>query len=147
LLAHHLQSPHALSAPEDFAAGCEAGVTDPLVTRAQLLIQQRFTSPIDYAALAQQLSVSQRTLIRHFNRHLQCTPQSYQQQLRMEAARRLLETTRLRIASVAERVGYANVAFFNRLFQAHVGISALSYRDARQRTGISTRAPAPPNPV
>ena len=104
-------------------------ISDPLVVRAMVLIQKKFTRTIDYAKLARDLAVSQRTLIRHFNHELGLTPQAYQQKLRLEASKRLLAETQLPIARVAESVGYATPAYFCRLFRQRQGISVQSYQE------------------
>ncbi len=48
--------------------------------------------------------------------------------LRMEEAKKLLRTTDMTIASVAEAVGYENVTNFYRLFQREVGTTPAAYR-------------------
>lgn len=108
--------------------GSSTAIGDPLVVRAAAMIQKMFTQSIDYARLARDLAVSQRTLNRHFNRELGVTPQIYQQQLRVEAARHLLAQTQLPIARVAEYMGYANAAYFSRLFRQRLGISIQDYQ-------------------
>lgn len=104
-------------------------ISDPLIVHAMALIQTKFTKTIDYAKLAHDLAVSQRTLIRHFNRELGQTPQSYQQQLRLEASKRLLAETQLPIARVAESMGYTTPAYFCRLFRQRLGISVQAYQE------------------
>lgn len=47
---------------------------------------------------------------------------------RIEAARRLLETTDLRISVVAEQTGFSTTAHFRRVFREQVGISPVQYR-------------------
>lgn len=105
-----------------------AGISDPLIVRAKTLIQKKFTQTIDYANLARDLAVSQRTLIRHFNRELGLSPQVYQQHLRLDASKHLLAQTQLPIARVAESIGYTTPAFFCRLFRQRLGISPQDYR-------------------
>jgi transcriptional regulator GlxA family with amidase domain len=117
------------------ASGC-----DPVVIRAMALIQQRFNRGIDYEAMAANLAVSQRTLIRHFNHDLGMTPHAYQQQLRLEAAQRLLATTQLPIAQVATQVGYTDAGYFSRLFRNRVGVSAQAYQiSCRQSRCFATQ--------
>lgn len=107
----------------------DAEISDLLVVRAMAMIQQMFTQTIDYGKLARDLAVSQRTLIRHFNRELGVTPQIYQQQLRLDASKHLLAQTQLPIARVAEYMGYANPAYFSRLFRERLGISIQAYQE------------------
>ncbi|MGE0388093.1 MAG: GlxA family transcriptional regulator [Gammaproteobacteria bacterium] len=120
------------------AAGRQAvPVHDPVVARAQYLIQQHFTTRVSLAAVARELGTSQRTLIRRFHRELCMTPQAYLQTLRIDAARRLLERTDLSIRSIAERVGYTNAAFFRRLFIDNAGIAPRAVRERARKGGGS----------
>lgn len=135
LVAQYIQPAERL--PDSAPLMTESGEDNLLLTRAMALIQRRCTKTIDYAKLAASLAVSQRTLIRHFKKHLGITPQAYQQQLRLDSAKRLLDTTAMPIAEVAGRVGYTNTAYFNRLFLQRVGISVKAYREQRRRSQIS----------
>lgn len=120
-----------------------AATPDRLVSRAMALIQQRFTRSIDYEKLAISLAVSQRTLIRHFNRDLGMTPQAYQQQLRIEAAQRLLATNPPPpIAQVAEQIGYTNSSYFCRLFKQRLGVTPQNYQASSRNIHSRTVASA-----
>jgi transcriptional regulator GlxA family with amidase domain len=123
--------------------------SDPLVARAMVMIQMKHTQKIDYVKLARDLAVSQRTLIRHFNCELGLTPQAYQQQLRMEGAKRLLAETQLPIARIAEAMGYATPAYFCRLFRQRLGISVQAYQEQCrvERARASPRASKDPLPI
>lgn len=49
---------------------------------------------------------------------------------RIEAARRLLESTDLGINDVAEETGFSTTAHFRRVFHEQVGVSPMQYRKA-----------------
>lgn len=51
---------------------------------------------------------------------------------RIEAARRLLESTDLGINDVAEETGFSTTAHFRRVFREQVGVSPMQYRKARR---------------
>jgi transcriptional regulator GlxA family with amidase domain len=131
LVAQYIQPEERL--PDSAQLMTDSGEDNLLMTRAMALIQRRCTKTIDYAKLASSLAVSQRTLIRHFKKHLGITPQAYQQQLRLDSAKRLLGSTAMPIAEVAGRVGYTNIAYFNRLFLRRVGMSVQTFREQRRR--------------
>jgi transcriptional regulator GlxA family with amidase domain len=141
LLAQNVHGPQPpLFAP---ATTASAATPDRLVTRAMALIQQRFTRPVDYGRLALGLAVSQRTLIRHFRRDLGMTPQAYQQQLRIEAAQRLLATIPpMSITQVAEQIGYTNTSYFCRLFKQRLGVTPQAYQTASRKPHTGTAASA-----
>ena len=47
---------------------------------------------------------------------------------RIEAAQKLLETTELSISAIAEQTGFASAAHFRRVFREVMDISPLQYR-------------------
>lgn len=53
---------------------------------------------------------------------------AYIQQRRLEYACRLLADTQAAIPVVAERAGYLDVKFFNRLFKSVLGMTPRDYR-------------------
>ncbi|MGE4534425.1 helix-turn-helix domain-containing protein [Halomonas sp.] len=82
--------------------------------------------------LSNALAVSDRTLIRRFRSVLNQTPLAYLQDLRLEAARALLETSSHRVEEIAGQVGYSDASSFTRLFRQRVGMSPGAYRDRFQ---------------
>ena len=50
------------------------------------------------------------------------------QAIRLEQAKRLLETTSLSVAEIAARVGYGDAPSFHRLFVRQVSITPAAYR-------------------
>jgi transcriptional regulator GlxA family with amidase domain len=52
----------------------------------------------------------------------------YIQELRIEAAKRLFETSNLSAAEVTYRVGYNDERSFRRLFKKHTGLAPKHYR-------------------
>jgi transcriptional regulator GlxA family with amidase domain len=109
--------------------------TDDLVGRAQRWMEKRMQRSFRLRELAGDLATSERTLIRRFKQALGDTPIGYLQSLRVEFAKRLLETTKLSIDAVSERVGYGDLSSFRRLFKRTTGLSPREYhqRFARRR--------------
>ncbi len=101
---------------------------DPVVAKAQHWLQNHAKENIDQAELAIKMGVSQRTLIRRFKAELDRTPLSYLQNIRIETAKQLLENTTLPIIEVTERVGYADISSFSRLFKKRTGLTPAAYR-------------------
>ena len=58
-----------------------------------------------------------------------CTPASYVERVRVEVARRLLETTGLGAADVARAAGFGTPETMRRAFARRVGTSPIEYRD------------------
>ncbi len=80
------------------------------------------------AALAARAGMSERNFTRVFAREVGATPADYVERVRVETARRLLETTGLAVAEVARRCGYANPDTFQRAFVRQLGVTPRDYR-------------------
>lgn len=113
------------------------GHSDNLVWRAQTWMQARLMDGFSIQAVADVLKVTERTLARRFKRALGQTPGRYLQGLRVETARWLLEMTQLNLEQVVERVGYADVSAFRRLFERE---TTLTPREYRQRFAIGAQS-------
>lgn len=112
---------------------------DQLVARAQIWLEQRFTGPISMQDLAGVLSTSQPTLVRRFRKALGATPKAYVQQLRLQAAIRMLERSNRSIDRIAELVGFSDSRLFRTMFRQHTGMTATQWREAAQ----ARRTPSP----
>jgi len=102
--------------------------SDALVRRAQALLKERLSQHLRIEDVAEELSVSERTLMRRFRGAIGQAPLSYLQHLRIDAARTILETGPLPIEEVAAHVGYVDTSSFSRLFRKRVGMSPGAYR-------------------
>lgn len=60
-------------------------------------------------------------------------PREYLTRSRLDAAKELLATTDLPVAAVGRRVGFADPAYFTRVFVRHTGMSPSVFRDRQQR--------------
>lgn len=114
------------------------GHADSLVSQAQSWMQARLREELDLERVADAVGVSPRTLIRRFKQAVGETPTRYLQQLRIDAAKRLLESTGLNLDAITERIGYLDTSTFRKLFKKHTGLSPGAYRE---KFGI-TRQPA-----
>lgn len=107
---------------------------DSLVAKAQYRLQQDLRRPLTIKALADELAVSQRTLTRRFNVALGMQPLTYLQNLRIEAAKQLLEITDMNIETIIHDVGYSDASSFSRLFVERTEMTPTAYRDRFKRT-------------
>ncbi|TXG94009.1 MAG: helix-turn-helix domain-containing protein [Rhodocyclaceae bacterium] len=106
----------------------ERAHSDSLVERAQHWLQSNMTDELRISELAEALAISDRTLIRRFKAALDQTPLAYLQDLRLEAARALLETGDLSVEVIGGQVGYNDTSSFSRLFRQRIGMSPGAYR-------------------
>lgn len=111
-----------------YATRPEEHHSDPLVARAQRWMAKSLQRGFNLGELARHLAVSERTLNRRFKQAIGEPPLQYLQALRVDVAKRLLETRRLPVESISERVGYSDLSTFRRLFKRETGLSPREYR-------------------
>ena len=100
---------------------------DEDVLRAQSLIERTpaVTPPVD--RLASLVALSPRTLARRFRQATGNSPREYIQRVKIEAAKRALETGH-RVAGAAAAAGYEDAATFRKLFARQTGLTPADYR-------------------
>ncbi|SEL81019.1 transcriptional regulator, AraC family with amidase-like domain [Roseovarius azorensis] len=103
-------------------------VGDPLLRRALGLMRDNVEKPLQLSDLARRLSCQPRTLDRRFRAGLGAPPGTVYRHLRLAAARKLVENTRLGIAEVALRSGYDSPAALTRALRRHYGATPRDLR-------------------
>lgn len=106
---------------------------DPLVQQAADWIAAHCAGDVSTNEIADALHVSYRTLHRRFNAAANMPPLAYLQSLRVEHAKELLESSRLSLEQIVDRVGYSDVSAFRRLFVRTAGLSPAQYRQRFRR--------------
>ncbi len=86
-------------------------------------------SDLSVPVLAEQAFMSPRNFARVFTRETGTTPAAYVEQLRLERARTLLETTDLQLAEIARRCGFGTVETLRRGFARRLRVSPSDYRE------------------
>ena len=104
------------------------GHNDDIVLKTQSWMQRNIHKQFDLDHVAAKVKTSKRTMIRRFKQALNMTPNAYLQSLRIEHAKKLLETSSLSIEKITERVGYFDVSTFSQLFKRRVHASPSEYR-------------------
>lgn len=100
----------------------------PYLRTVREYITSHFTEPIDVAALAELAGRKKSYLITSFRSQYGESPVAYMHQLRIAEAERLLIFSDLSIELIAERLGYCDASYFNRMFRARLGFSPTVYR-------------------
>jgi transcriptional regulator GlxA family with amidase domain len=80
------------------------------------------------AAVVRHCDIPERSLKRRFTTATGSTLITYVQNLRIEEAKRLLESKAIAADDIAAQVGYENPAFFRRLFKRCTGLTPGAYR-------------------
>jgi transcriptional regulator GlxA family with amidase domain len=103
-------------------------VTDPAVKALQGQLEERVRDAHALSRAIEHVGVPERTIKRRFRAATGTTPIEYLQHLRIEEAKRLLETRAVPVEDVGHEVGYEDGSFFRRLFKRSVGLTPSAYR-------------------
>jgi transcriptional regulator GlxA family with amidase domain len=101
---------------------------DSLVRRAEAWLATNLRDPQPVSGVISALGVPERTLKRRFKAATGAALITYVQNLRIEEAKRRLETTVEPFEEIATAAGYDNVAFARRLFKRTTGLLPGDYR-------------------
>lgn len=101
---------------------------DSLVQDCEQWLQQGFNQAGPIATVVKRAAVPERTLKRRFKAATGMSLIDYLHNLRVEEARRLLETTKTAVDDISAAVGYEEPAFFRRLFKRTTGLTPGRYR-------------------
>ena len=109
---------------------------DPLVKRVQEFIEDHFNQLIQVSDLAAMVNITPRTLNRRFQSCMAMRPIEYIQAVRIEEAKRLLESGEVSIKSLADHVGYNDISSFTRLFKRATELTPKEYQNKFSRLAI-----------
>ena len=102
--------------------------TKATVGRALRLIEDGALDHGDVESLAERLGIGARHLSRLFRQHLDATPAKVARTSRVQRAKRLLDTTDMRITEIALRSGFPSIRGFNMAFSRTYGLSPMAMR-------------------
>lgn len=86
---------------------------------------------LDYIAQAANISISE--ALRCFKTSIHISPIHYLNQYRLFVACELLTTTKQSVSLIAEKTGFENPSYFNRLFKRAYGITPSEFREEKRR--------------
>ena len=101
---------------------------DAAILRAQEWMEQNLTGRIQIDQLGEAYGMSPRTFKRRFRQATGSTPIQYLQSLRVENAKKLLESTPWGITRITQAVGYNDESSFMKLFKRTTGVTPQQYR-------------------
>lgn len=111
---------------------------DELIKEAQTRIEKDFSEKIVFEELASDLAVSRRNFDRRFVQATGNTPVEYWQRVKIEAAKRQLETSRKNINEVMYEVGYSDHKTFRNVFRKITGLSPMEYRKKYNKEALAS---------
>ena len=103
---------------------------DELIADVQTELNRDLRAAPAMSALASQLGVSSRTLIRRFKSATGVSIGQYLQQRRLDEAQALLRRTNLSITEVGVAVGLNDASHFSRMFREQTGLTPSAFRTA-----------------
>lgn len=98
------------------------------IDELRLFITEHLDGELSAAALAGRMCLSERHFARVFRQETGTSPAAYVEAARVEAARRLLETTDEPLERVAAATGMGSVETLHRAFRKQLDITPVSYR-------------------
>lgn len=102
---------------------------DDIVHKAQAYMESNFCEKISVEKLSKELAIGRRNFDRRFIRATGNTPVEYLQRLKIESAKKSLETTRKTVSEIMYEVGYSDHKAFREVFRKITGISPLEYKN------------------
>lgn len=103
--------------------------TPPSLIKAQQYIDQNYDHDISVLDIALHVGVSESLIYRLFKEHDSQTPMEYLKQVRIHEAQKLLITDKkIQISKVSDACGFANAAYFCKVFKNEIGTSPKKYQ-------------------
>jgi len=112
---------------------------DNRVIEVLRVLEHKFTQPVETRRLAAHVNLGCSRLQHLFKRAIGISIGAYVRNRRLLAAISLIQQTNLRVSEICFRVGFNDVAHFDRVFRRHFGESPTTYR---RRHLVRARVPA-----
>lgn len=106
---------------------------DEDIKNTQVFIEEHFAERISVEHLAERIATSSRNFVRRFKKATNNTPIEYIQRVRIESAKKQLESSTLTVLQVMINSGYNDDKTFRNLFKRYAGITPLEYRNKYNR--------------
>ena len=101
---------------------------DEQIAAAQSHIENNYNSKLNIANIADQIHLNSRSFLRRFKKATSNTPLEYIQRVRVEAAKKRLESTTDNVLEVMLSVGYNDEKAFRKTFRKYAGLSPKEYQ-------------------
>lgn len=101
---------------------------DEMVKKAQTYIESNLHEKISVEQLSARFAVGRRNFDRRFIKATGNTPVEYLQRVKIESAKKALETSRKTINEIMYEVGYSDVKAFREVFRKITGLSPVEYK-------------------
>ena len=116
----------------DYLENCREDRQEDVILRARRFIADNYASPeMTLKSAADYVGLNEKYFSTKFTKETGMTFSTYLTSVRLEKAKRLMESTDLRMYEISDRVGYHNVEHFNRMFKKAYGTSPGDYKRGR----------------
>ena len=108
----------------------------PLLVKTKEFIDENFSSPISAQDIAASVGISESLLFKLFREHEDVTPTEYLRNVRLQKAEQmLLSNADVRVSDVARRCGFADSAYFCKVFKDEMGMTPKNYQNKYIKLG------------
>lgn len=101
---------------------------DELVQEAQKYMESNAEEKLSIEEISSKFAIGRRSFDRRFIKATGVTPLEYSQRVKIELAKKALESSRKNVNEVMYEVGYSDVKAFREVFRKFTGMSPLEYR-------------------
>jgi len=101
---------------------------DEEIVHVQDWLEANYNEKITLEKMAHVCNLGEKTLVRRFKKVTGETPLAYLQKLRIENAKRLLESKKVSFNEITWRVGYNDISSFHKVFKLETGLTPIEYR-------------------
>ncbi|MGJ1240857.1 MULTISPECIES: GlxA family transcriptional regulator [Sphingobacterium] len=109
---------------------------DEMVMRAQDYLENNFSEKISMEKLSEKFTVGRRNFDRRFIKATGNTPVEYLQRIKVESAKKELESSRKTVNEVMYAIGYTDIKAFREIFRRFTGVSPLEYKNKYNKAAI-----------
>ena len=110
---------------------------DEPVKQAQEFIEKNYHERITVEQLTTMLALSRRNFERRFKKATSNTVVEYMQRVKIEAAKKGLETGRKNVNELMYEVGYSDTKAFRTVFKRTTGLSPIEYRNKYNKVAVA----------
>lgn len=114
-------------------AGVMKGSSEDPIAQIGTYIEQHFAEELSLQGMSERFYLSREYISRRFKQQYGLNLSEYVLTIRMNEAKRLLETSRQRIYEVAQAVGFSDDKYFRKVFKKQVGVTPNEFREQVQR--------------
>ncbi|HUS01175.1 MAG TPA: helix-turn-helix domain-containing protein [Chitinophagaceae bacterium] len=110
---------------------------DEPVKQAQEFIEKNYHEKITVEQLTTMLALSRRNFERRFKKATSITVVEYMQRVKIEAAKKGLESGRKNVNELMYEVGYSDTKAFRTVFKRTTGLSPIEYRNKYNKAAVA----------